>query len=180
MAEMLRLPSRMLRAEEMLRVELMTCDATVHHWHVLSATQVLQHFGVDQQAVGLLMGGTSLLTRAWAYHSGMAHWQTMVFTVLSLSQMGHVLAIRSETQSLFRQGLWSNAPLLGAVVLSIVLQLLTIYLPPARAIFKTEALSASELGLCLVLSAVVFVAVEIEKALMRNGRLYQHRTIKNH
>jgi Ca2+-transporting ATPase len=124
--------------------------------------------------VGLLMGGTSLLTQAWAYHTGMAHWQTMVFTVLSLSQMGHVLAIRSETQSLFRRGLWTNAPLMGAVLLTTVLQLLTVYLPPARAIFKTEALSAAEVTLCLALSAVVFVAVEIEKALVRHGRLYRN------
>jgi len=124
--------------------------------------------------VGLLMSGTSLLTQAWAYHTGMAHWQTMVFTVLSLSQMGHVLAIRSETQSLFHQGLWTNAPLMGAVVLTTVLQLLTVYLPPARAIFKTEALSAVEVTLCLALSAVVFAAVEVEKALVRRGWLYQH------
>ena len=123
--------------------------------------------------VGLLMGGTSLLTQAWAYYTGMAHWQTMVFTVLSLSQMGHVLAIRSETQSLLRQGLWSNRPLLGAVLLTIVLQLLTVYLPPARVIFKTEALSVGEVVLCLALSAVVFVAVEIEKLLVRRGWLYQ-------
>jgi Ca2+-transporting ATPase len=123
--------------------------------------------------VGLLMGGISLLTQAWAYYTGMAHWQTMVFTVLSLSQMGHVLAIRSETQSLFRQGLWSNRPLLGAVVLTIALQLATVYLPPARVIFKTEALSAGEVALCLALSAVVFVAVEIEKLLVRRGWLYR-------
>jgi Ca2+-transporting ATPase len=123
--------------------------------------------------VGLLMGGTSLLTQAWAYYTGMAHWQTMVFTVLSLSQMGHVLAIRSETQSLLRYGLWSNPPLIGAVLLTVILQLLTIYLPPARVIFKTEALSAGEVVLCLALSAVVFVAVEIEKLLIRRGWLYQ-------
>jgi Ca2+-transporting ATPase len=128
--------------------------------------------------VGLLMGGTSLATQAWAYHTGMAHWQTMVFTVLSLSQMGHVLAIRSETQSLFRQGLWTNAPLMGAVLLTTVLQLLTVYLPPARAVFKTEALSAAEVALCLALSAVVFVAVEIEKALVRRGWLYRDGAVQ--
>jgi len=42
--------------------------------------------------VGLLMGGTTLLTQAWAYHSGSVHWQSMVFTVLTLSQLSHVLA----------------------------------------------------------------------------------------
>ncbi len=127
--------------------------------------------------VGLLMGGASLLTQAWAYHTGLAHWRTMVFTVLSLSQMGHVLAIRSETQSLFQQGLWSNRPLLGAVLLTVALQLLTIYLPAAHAVFKTDTLSAGELVLCLAVSAVVFIAVEIEKTLVRCGWLYRRDVV---
>ncbi|MFN8627022.1 MAG: cation-translocating P-type ATPase [Candidatus Binatia bacterium] len=123
--------------------------------------------------VGLLMAGMTLLTQAWAYHTGSAHWQTMVFTVLALSQMGHVLAIRSETQSLFRQGLWSNRPLLGAVLLTTALQLATIYPRIANPIFKTEPLSVGELAICLAASSVVFVAVEIEKWMVRRGWLYR-------
>ncbi len=124
--------------------------------------------------IGLLMAAVSLATQAWAYHAGSTHWQTMVFTVLALSQMGHVLAIRSETQSVFEQGLWSNPSLMAAVLLTVALQLITIYLPPARSIFKTEALSGGELALCLALSSVVFVAVEIEKALVRRGWVYRN------
>jgi len=93
--------------------------------------------------------------------------------VLALSQMGHVLAIRSETQSLFQQGFWSNRPLLGAVLLTTALQMVTIYLPVANPIFRTEPLSASELALSLALSSVVFLAVEIEKSMVRRGWLYQ-------
>lgn len=63
------------------------------------------------QWIGLLMGGISLFAQGWAYFTGCAHWQSMVFTVLALSQMGHVLAIRSERESLFSQGLFSNMPL---------------------------------------------------------------------
>ncbi len=122
--------------------------------------------------VGLLMGAVSLLTQAWAIHVGSAHWQTMVFTVLTLSQLGHVLAIRSERESLLTQGLHSNRPLLGAVAFTFALQMATIYLPWLNPIFKTEPLSAAELGFCLLLSAVVFVAVEVEKVLVRRMRLY--------
>jgi Ca2+-transporting ATPase len=121
--------------------------------------------------VGLLMGGVSLFTQAWAYHTGSAHWQTMVFTTLTLSQMGHVLAIRSETESLFQQGVWSNLPLLGAVLLTFALQMATLYLSPLNPIFKTESLSVDELALCLALSSVVFVAVEINKWMIRRGWL---------
>jgi Ca2+-transporting ATPase len=113
--------------------------------------------------VGLLIGALCLLVQAWALSNGNAHWQTMVFTVLTLSQMAHVLAIRSESESLLRLGLWSNRPLLGAVLLTFALQMATIYMPALNPIFKTEPLSLAELVLCIGASAVVFVAVEIEK-----------------
>ena len=120
--------------------------------------------------VGLLMGAACLLTQAWAIQSAPAHWQTMVFTVLCLSQMGHVLAIRSERESLFSQGLRSNLPLLGAVLLTFALQLATIYVPALNPIFKTQPLTAGELGITLAMSTVVFVAVEIEKLVRRRSR----------
>jgi Ca2+-transporting ATPase len=113
--------------------------------------------------VGLLMGFVSIFTQAWSIETGHAHWQTMVFTVLCLSQMGHVLAIQSDTESLFRQGLLFNKPLLGAVVLTFALQMTTIYVPLLNPIFKTEPLTLSELLFTLALSSVIFLAVEIEK-----------------
>jgi len=119
--------------------------------------------------VGLLIAGLCLATQAWALVNGATHAQTMVFTVLTLAQMAHVLAIRSETESLFSQGLRSNLPLLGAVLLTFVLQMAVIYLPPLQAVFRTQALSGGELALCLGCAAVVFIAVEIEKALRRRG-----------
>ena len=116
--------------------------------------------------VGLLIAALCLGIQAWALKTGM-HWQTMVFTVLTLSQMGHVLAIRSETDSLFTQGLRSNLPLAGAVLSTLVLQLAVIYVPALQAVFRTEALTAGELGLCLAGAAVVFFAVEAEKWIRR-------------
>jgi Ca2+-transporting ATPase len=127
--------------------------------------------------VGLLMAGVTLATQAWSYRLGSSHWQTMTFTVLALSQMGHVLAIRSERGSLFRIGIGSNPLLLGAVVLTVVLQLGTIYLPGAAEIFKTQPLSGPELLACGLLSTVVFVAVEGEKWLIRRGLLYRSRMV---
>jgi Ca2+-transporting ATPase len=124
--------------------------------------------------VGGLITALCLVTQAWALHVGDAHWQTMVFTVLTLSQMTHVLAIRSETESLFTRGFTTNLPLLGAVLLTFVLQLATIYVPVLNPIFRTQPLTAVELGICLMLAATVFVAVEIEKWLVRRGVLYHN------
>jgi Ca2+-transporting ATPase len=117
--------------------------------------------------VGLLMGAVSIFTQAWAIKTGIGHWQTMVFTVLCFNQMGNVLALRSERESLFSQGLLSNKPLVGAFLLTVVLQMATIYVPFLNPIFKTQPLSTYELLITLGLSSIVFFAVEAEKVLKR-------------
>ena len=117
--------------------------------------------------VGFLMGITTLGIQYWAINSENSHWQTMAFTVLCFSQMGHVMAIRSDRESLFKIGLFSNKPLLGALFLTVVLQLILIYSPFFNGIFKTQPLSMYELGTTLVVSTVVFWAVELEKWIMR-------------
>ena len=96
----------------------------------------------------------------------------MVFTVLTFAQMWHVLAIRSERESLFTQGVSSNLPLLGAVLLTFALQLATIYVPWLQTIFKTQPLTLLELVFCVAISSLVFVGVEIEKWAARRGWLY--------
>jgi Ca2+-transporting ATPase len=117
--------------------------------------------------VGILMGVIVLSIQAWSLANVDAHWQTMVFTVLCLTQLGHVLAIRSERQSLFKMGLFSNKPLLGAVVLTFLLQMAIIYIPAMNRIFKTEPLTAGELLIAIAASSIVFFAVEIEKWIVR-------------
>ena len=120
--------------------------------------------------VGLLMGGASLFTQAWSMQHAGEHdlyWRTMVFTVLCLSQMGHALAVRSDRQSLFDLGLFTNKPLLGAVALTFALQMATIYVPFLQPVFKTEALSLVDLGIALLTATVVFWAVELEKTVKR-------------
>jgi Ca2+-transporting ATPase len=124
--------------------------------------------------VGLLIGGVSIFTQAWAYNTGSAHWQTMVFTTLTIAQLAHVMAIRSETQSLFNIGIFSNVLLLGAVVLTVLLQLATIYVPLLHPIFKTEPLTLVELLFCFAMSMIIFFAVEVEKFLVRRGMLYNN------
>ena len=113
--------------------------------------------------VGILMAAVTIGTQAAAIALGSQNWQTMVFTVLSVSQLGHVLAVRSEKTFLYRQGIFSNLPLISAVAATIALQLSVIYLPIMNDLFKTRPLSAAELGVALALSAIVFHAVELEK-----------------
>ena len=121
--------------------------------------------------VGLLMAGLCLGLQAWAQANGNPHGPSMVFTTLTLAQMAHVLAIRSERDSLFTLGLRSNLALLGAVLLTLALQLATLYVPALNPIFRTEPLNALELGLCFGAAALVLLAVELEKFLKRRRRI---------
>ena len=124
--------------------------------------------------VGLLIGALCLSVQAWCLRiggddAGKPHWQTMVFTVLTLAQMAHLLAIRSERESLFSVGLASNLPLLAAIALTLVLQLAVVYVPWLQPLFHTQSLSGGALALCFALAGVVFVVVEIEKAWRRRS-----------
>src|ERR671911_282772 len=117
--------------------------------------------------VGILMALVSLVTGVWYSRAAPEIWQTMVFTTLTLSQLSHVMAIRSGDESLFRVGLLSNKPLLGAVTLTFVLQLLAIYTPFFQRFLETEALPLADLAIAVALSTIIFWAVEIEKWLAR-------------
>jgi Ca2+-transporting ATPase len=124
--------------------------------------------GLWQHAVwvGLLMGGITLAVQAWATQAGW-HWQTMVFTVLAFLQLAHSLAVRSERESTLRLGFRSNMPLLITIILTASVQLALIYVPPLQPIFETEALGFEELVLVALVTPIPFVAVEIEKWVVR-------------
>ncbi len=124
--------------------------------------------------VGLFVGGISIAAMAWAISREVDYWQTVVFTVLTVSQLFHSLAVRSETISLFRLGLFTNLPMLGAVTLMLLLQMAVIYTPALNTIFHTQPLPMFDLVVCLMLSSLVLVAVEFEKWLARRGMIYKN------
>jgi len=128
--------------------------------------------GLWQHAVfiGLLMGGVTLATQAWAWSRGAPQgtWQTMTFTVLALLQLGHLLAIRSEHEAAVVR-FWGNPMLLAAVGVTVLLQLAVIYVPFLNQVLRTVPLTLSELMTCLALSTVGFAAAEAEKLARRRG-----------
>jgi P-type Ca2+ transporter type 2C len=119
--------------------------------------------------VGFLMAFLSTGVGYGYWRAGRQNWQTMLFTTLTFSQMAHVLAIRSERKSLFQIGLLSNSMLLAAVSLTVALQLGVAYVPFLQRVFGTTSLSAMDLSLSVMLSAVIFGAVELEKWIARRG-----------
>ena len=90
----------------------------------------------------------------------------MAVVVLMLFQMFNVLNCRSEKNSLFKIGVFSNKYLMGAIVISILLQLAVIYTPLAAS-FKTIPLSLIDWAYVILMSSTVLIFGEIIK-LIRN------------
>lgn len=126
--------------------------------------------GRDILWAGFLLGMVLL----WIAHryagASEALYQTMVFTTLAFSRIALAETVRSDRDSLFTIGLFSNPQLLGAVLLTFVLQLLIVYVPQLQGFFGTEALSGSDLAIALGVSTIAFWAIEVQKWFLRLSR----------
>jgi Ca2+-transporting ATPase len=92
--------------------------------------------------------------------------------------MGNALAIRSNTESVFSIGFFGNRTMIGAVVLTFVLQLALLYIPVLQRIFNTQPLNARDLIIALFASAIVFVAVEFDKWVRRQRSKSKENKLK--
>ncbi|MBD2296158.1 cation-translocating P-type ATPase [Anabaena sphaerica FACHB-251] len=125
--------------------------------------------------IGIVFAIISIALMSWAYNHTHAQgypgnpdtWKTMVFTTLCLAQMGHAIAIRSNNQLTIEMNPFSNLFVLGSVIVTTILQLMLVYVPPLRDFFGTHELSLSELGTCIGFSSLMFVWVECEKLFFR-------------
>ncbi len=124
--------------------------------------------GIHVLWVGIFIGLLTVGTQWFAIKANDTHWQTMVFTILCFCQLWHVMAIRSETRSLFKVGLLSNKPLLLAVSGTVLLQLAVIYIPFLNTFFHTQPLTLIELLIVTGVSSIVFLVVELEKVVKRS------------
>ncbi|MDJ0532218.1 MAG: cation-translocating P-type ATPase [Xenococcaceae cyanobacterium MO_207.B15] len=121
--------------------------------------------------IGIVFAIITITLMVWAYHAGESTgnpnvWKTMVFTTLCIAQMGHALAVRSKDRLTIQLNPVSNPYLLASVVVTVVLQLLLIYVPALRSFFDTEILTLQQLLICLGFSSLIFVWVELEKLFM--------------
>ena len=66
--------------------------------------------------------------------------------------------------------------MLGAVILTVGLQMAVIYVPALNSIFHTQPLPMFDLAVCLLLSSLVLFAVEIEKWLVRRDLIYKNNS----
>jgi len=116
---------------------------------------------------GPLMGFVALIT-GWLYwRGGDDTWQTMLFTVLTISQMFHVLAIRLDRESVFRTTPLSNPLLYAAVLATLLLQFALIYVPFLQDVFGTQALALREILIAIAVSSAILWIIEVQKWVIR-------------
>ena len=123
--------------------------------------------GVQVIWVGALIGALALALGAWYYFTGREEWQTMVFSFLAFAQVFQALASRSQQDSFFKRGLSGNPLLAGMALLVTGLQMLVIYVPALSSFFNVVPLRGMDLLIAVGSGAIIFVVMEIEKAVRR-------------
>jgi Ca2+-transporting ATPase len=116
--------------------------------------------------LGVTASLVSLGAGLFAFRAGDAHWQTLLFTTLIFSSLALAVGVRSEKQPFWKRP-FSNPALLGALALTAALQLAAVYLPFLQRILRTTALPARDLLVAFAAGAVVLVAVEVWKWMLR-------------
>ena len=91
--------------------------------------------------------------------------RTVAFCVTTYAQLFFAIGCRSQTSTLPQLGLFSNPHLLGAIVISGLLQLGVVMLPFAQPVFEVTAPPAREWLLVLLLSLTPVTIVEVVKLL---------------
>jgi P-type Ca2+ transporter type 2C len=118
---------------------------------------------------GVALTVLTLLPAYLIWNAGGDAWQTVLFTSIAFAELAGGFAMRSERVSLRRLGVFSNLALVGAVTLTVALQVLLVVVPFPRELLGLEPLSAAQWLLVAGIAAAYLVVVELDKALHRRA-----------
>jgi Ca2+-transporting ATPase len=102
-------------------------------------------------------------------NEGLPRARTAAFVVLACSQLFHSFNCRSQTESLFRIGIFTNTKLVLAGAISFLLQMMVVYAPFCQMVFKTEPLSVFDWIMVVVLSSLPLWAMEVIKTINKRA-----------
>jgi P-type Ca2+ transporter type 2C len=106
----------------------------------------------------------ALMSKGWAWGASLAdesptyiYALTMAFTTLVMIELFNAFNAKSESKTIFTSGILKNKYLLGAVIISVLLQLAVIY-TPLSTVFDTMVLSLGDWAIILGISSIILVA----------------------
>lgn len=94
--------------------------------------------------------------------------QTMAFVVLSLSELVHVFNVRDNKESIFKTGIFNNKMLVIAVLVSVALVMLILFIPQLRELFSLVALPKDKIIETIILIFSPIFVVELLKLFKLN------------
>ena len=121
---------------------------------------------------GFILALAALLTQWWCANKGydIRTQQTAVFTTLCFVQLGNALSVRSAYHSIFSSDIFGNRAMWSTIILTVILQLLIVYVPFLDSIFKTTPLDWNIILMIVIVNFVCIAFIEFVKLI--NKRQY--------
>ncbi len=123
---------------------------------------------------GILLAISGLFIQWWTVREGynIMTQQTAVFTTLCFVQLGNALSVRSTYHSLFSKDIFANRGMWLAVIGTVILQLLIVYVSFLDSIFKTTPLNWNIMGMIITTTLICILLIELIKRW--NKKIYKH------
>jgi Ca2+-transporting ATPase len=116
-----------------------------------------------------LIAAVTLAAFMWTLRTDPSRATTVGFMTLALAQIFHLGTARGSGQMLSFARMFANPWAIGAVVLSIALQLIAVYTPPIASVLRVVAPTPQEWGLILALGSVPAIVGQIAHAAHPTG-----------
>jgi Ca2+-transporting ATPase len=127
--------------------------------------------GLHVTGIGLLIGLIGLGVGFVYYQSGLSYWQSMIFASAAFLQIFQALATRSNSDSLFSIGVFSNRVMWLIIGIVICLQLSALY-TPLSIFLGLKPLPLFDLLVSVALSSVLLIVIELEKFVFGQRKLH--------
>lgn len=127
-------------------------------------------------AMVLIMFVSVLIVFTFLLSDSLEKARTAAFMVMAFTQLFNALNMRSLRSSLFSIGIFSNMYLVLGIIVSVILQIILVYVPFFQNVFSFAHLNALELTATIVMSSSVLWFGELYKAIKR--KRLQARTSK--
>ncbi|SFE16726.1 Ca2+-transporting ATPase [Chitinophaga sp. CF118] len=116
---------------------------------------------------GIILTVAAIFVQWWAVKQGydLKMQQTMVFTTLCFVQLGNAISARSTYHTMISSRIFTNRNMWGAIILTIILQSLLVYVPFLQSVFKTTYLRMDAMLIILGATLVSFLCIESLKYL---------------
>ncbi len=120
---------------------------------------------------GLIVGAVSLTAYLIGHFAFNNHHigQTMAFLTLSSTQLFHAYNVKNE-HSIFSKYTFKNKFMNFAFIFGFTLQIAVIYIPGLNNVFNMAALSLTQFLICMALSLVIVLVMEISKLISRRKK----------